>query len=54
MNIVPYTGIAQVTLSSKWEVWYKGVKFAELEDLKLAYERLQKLVTLDTLDSDEV
>jgi hypothetical protein len=31
-----------------WEVIYKGVLFAELNDLKEAHDRLQKLLALDT------
>jgi hypothetical protein len=31
-----------------WEVWYKGVRFAELKDLKEAHDRLQKLLALDS------
>lgn len=38
---------------SIWEVWYKGVKFAELTDLKAAHDRLQKLIQLDTTGDDK-
>jgi hypothetical protein len=53
-KIVPYTGIVfaepenSQTHRGTWEVWYKGVQFADLEDLKSAYDRLQKLISLDT------
>lgn len=48
--VVPETGIIQSGDANKatWEVWYKGVRFAELEELKDAHDRLQKLLELDT------
>jgi hypothetical protein len=53
-EVKPYTGIvlAAESLSEKvsdvWEVWYKGVQFATLPELKDAHDRLQKLLALDS------
>jgi hypothetical protein len=46
--IVPETGIILDKETQLWEVWYKGVRFAELDELKEAHDRLQKLLALDT------
>lgn len=35
-----------------WEVYYKGVKFAEFDTLNKASTRLQKLMDLDTSKED--
>lgn len=47
-NPIPETGIIFIRESNCWEVWYKGVRFAEMEELKEAHDRLQKLLALDT------
>jgi hypothetical protein len=46
-EVKPVTGII-MTDELTWEVWYKSVQFAELEELKEAHDRLQKLLALDT------
>lgn len=48
--IVPETGIVLFKETQLWEVWYKGVRFAELKELKDAHDRLQKLLALDTTE----
>jgi hypothetical protein len=54
----PETGIQQEwnedleTGIPYWGVYYKGVKFAELDDLKAAHDRLQKLMALDTIGGE--
>lgn len=44
----PETAIVYSEIGDDWEVWYKGVMFAEFEKLEDAHNRLQALVSLDS------
>lgn len=49
-RIIPSTGLYKH--NEFWQVWYKGVMFAEDSNVDYCFEKLKKLISLDDMGTE--